>query len=58
MTFSSSENASFAKLLRAWNSREDLRRRNASHLELVDATVAIEEARRALPEPIRRPLAA
>jgi hypothetical protein len=58
MTFSPSENASFTNLLRAWTSREDLRHRNASHLELVDATVAIDDARRALPAPIRHPLAA
>lgn len=58
MNFSPAENDSFVNFLRAWTSKEDLRRRNASLLELVDATVAIEDARRALPQPIRLPLAA
>jgi hypothetical protein len=58
MTFSPEANNTFTTFLRAWTSREDLRHTDASLLEIVDATVAIDDARRALPLPERYPLAA
>lgn len=48
MNFSDTDNNAFFGLLRAWNSREDLRVANAPLQDRVEAAVAIEHARKTL----------
>ena len=48
MNFSETDNNLFSRLLTTWNSREDLRVNDAPLAERVEATIAIDHARKAL----------